>query len=277
MAYQYSPAVFPALRYGFGPGPGVVALANPAEPNVDYSVTPGSPAAISGGIPGEFGGDPQKNPLYVLAQQGANYNAPMGAMTGIAQNLQNAFTGNLAFANQALNLAFDPQQALFQQRQRDLIDATRAGEAARGISMTPFGASIESEQVARFYNEWQNEQVARMAQGASAATALQGMYSEAQQAAAGIYNNEAQNILQNYNLQGTFMNDALNEILQATKISADVATAQYEAATRPVSASSGGGGQARGGGLGQPVGTEYFQRGEGGGAVSQAVGGGGEG
>lgn len=251
--------VAPQINYGI-PGGGTLFATQPSTPTPSYA-TPGSPAAIGGGIPAQFT-SPQANPLFQFAQQGANIGPYTSAMSGIANQLSTAFGSNLDYANQALQLSFDPQQALFKQREQDLIDATRAGEAARGIAMSPYGAGIEANAVGRFQNDWQNEQIARMAQGVQAATGLQSVWMQSRQAAAGIYNNEIQDILQQYNLQGQFMNDALNEILQATKISADVALGQFQAVVGATS--GGGGGRGGGGGDASGAGLQMDQGGGGG-------------
>lgn len=234
--------------------------------------TPPTPGSVNVSLPGAFS-NYQQNPLYQLAQQGANIGGYQTQMGNIAGQLQNAFTGNLDFANQALNLAFDPQQALFKQRQQDLIDATRAGEAARGISMTPFGAAIESDQVARFFNQWQDEQVQRMATGASAATALQGMWAEAQQAAAGIWNDEIKNQLQEYGLKGDMIDKAMNEVLTGLQIQTQAAIASLQAQSGGGGGGGGRSGGARGGGLGMSA-EGPGTGGVGQGAVAQGLAGG---
>ncbi|PWT78208.1 MAG: hypothetical protein C5B60_01470 [Chloroflexi bacterium] len=219
----------------------------------------------------------QANPLYQFAMQGAGIGGLQHKMSKIASGLQSAFGQNLQYANQALNLAFDPRSALFNQRQQDLVDATRAAEAARGIAMSPYGAGIEADAIGRFYNDWQNEQVARMAQGASAATALQGMWAQAQQAAAGIYNDEVKNRLQQFGIRGDLMSKALDEILQATRIQADLAATQFSALAGTQRSGGGGGGGVSGGGLGMDPGSSGGSAYGGGmgGAVGQALAGGG--
>jgi hypothetical protein len=252
MPISYSPPG-PAPPPVFMPGTG--NLSDPSNP-FPKTVFPGAPAGINVDMGPAFT-NYQANPLYQLAMQGAGIGPGLSQMSGIASGLQKAFKGNLDYANQALQLAFDPQQSYFKQYQQDLIDATRAGEAARGIAMTPYGAGIESAALGRFYNQWQSEQVQRMATGASAATALQGMWEQAQQAAAGIYNDEITAQLKEYGLKGDMIGKALDEILSAMDIQSRVAIAEYQGQTGIQEAligaagrGGGGGGGARGGGLG---------------------------
>jgi hypothetical protein len=119
-----------------------------------------------------------------------NYGPPEGDANNIrnlAGGLAGQFQGNLGYADQALKTAFDPQQAQFKQQLADLTDQTRAGEAARGISMSPYGAGVEANTQGRFRNDWQTAQVGRQAQGAQTATGLQAQYQSGQTAAAGMY------------------------------------------------------------------------------------------
>jgi hypothetical protein len=86
--------------------------------------------------------------------------------------------GNLYGAgNQVLQLSMDPQNALYNRTAQQLTDQTRAAEYARGIQTSPLGASIEANALGNFNIDWQNQQLARQAQGLSSA---QGAYGSAQ-------------------------------------------------------------------------------------------------
>jgi hypothetical protein len=210
------------------------------SPNIAQSmlIRPGNQAGINVDIPNQFS-QFGSNPLSQLAYQGAGIEGLLGQNQGYANTLANAFTGNLDWANKALTAAFDPQQSLFKQRQQDLIDATRAGEAARGIAMSPYGAGVESNAVGRFYNDWQNEQIGRMLQGSQAAVGLQKQYSDSLYQAAQINTDAIKAKLQEFGLKGDMLNNAMNQVLSTLKIQADVATAQFAGQTHVQSAALG--------------------------------------
>lgn len=143
------------------------------------------------------------------------------SLRGLAGNMKGQFGGNLGYADQALKDAFDPHQSQFKQQMADLTDQTRAGEAARGISMSPYGAGVEANTQGRFRNDWQDRQIGREAQGAQTATGLQGQYQSGQMGAASMYA-QAAGIsqadiglqLQAYGLQGQQLQAAQAAMLQ---------------------------------------------------------------
>jgi len=71
-------------------------------------------------------------------------------------------------AGQVAQTAFDPQQALYGRTQQQLADQVRAGQAARGLGVSPVGAAEENQAMANFNIDWQNQQLARQAQGMQA-------------------------------------------------------------------------------------------------------------
>lgn len=106
--------------------------------------------------------------------------------------------GNLyGSGDTVLNTAFDPQNALYNRTQQQLTDQSRAGQYARGIQQTPYGAALENSANQNFNIDWQNQQLARQSQGLQAA---QGAYGSAQ----GLGNSYTQNVggLQNAQNQG---------------------------------------------------------------------------
>lgn len=119
-----------------------------------------------------------------------NYGPPegdAGNIRGLAGGMAGQFKGNLGYADQALKDAFDPQQSAYKQQFADLTDASRAGQAARGISMSPYGAGVEANAQGRFANDWRDRQIGRESQGAQTATGLQGQWQSGQHEAAGMY------------------------------------------------------------------------------------------
>lgn len=70
-----------------------------------------------------------------------------------------------AAGNAVNQTAQDPQNALFAQQQQLVTDQTRAGQAARGLGNSPEGAMEENQSLQNFDINWQNQQLARQAQG----------------------------------------------------------------------------------------------------------------
>lgn len=65
--------------------------------------------------------------------------------------------------------AFDPQNALYGRTQQQLQEQVRAGNEARGINSTPYGAGIENKAMGDFNIDWQNNLLQRMIGGGGAA------------------------------------------------------------------------------------------------------------
>jgi hypothetical protein len=135
----------------------------------------------------------QLSPAYL--QELATITGPYGQAQQVAANQAGGYLGNMAsqadafhniMANQAMqnygaegqllgaggqlwNTALDPQNALRDRLQQQVTDASRASTSARGIGMSPEAAGIENQDVSRFLQDWQNQQLQRQALG------LQGM------------------------------------------------------------------------------------------------------
>lgn len=67
--------------------------------------------------------------------------------------------------NQVFQTALDPQNALRNQLQQQVTDASRAGTSARGIGMGGEAAGIENQDVNNFLLNWQNAQLQRQLAG----------------------------------------------------------------------------------------------------------------
>lgn len=114
------------------------------------------------------------NPYAGLYQQGANATAGLGWGTGLEQlgggsSLINAGQGMLPYAQSILQTGFDPQSALYDRTLQQTTDQARAGLAARGLTMSPYGAGVENKALSDFNIDWQNQQLNRQntaAQGA---------------------------------------------------------------------------------------------------------------
>lgn len=118
---------------------------------------------------------------------GMGQNAAVGAYGGGA-NLMGAGQNLLPGAQQIMNTAFDPQQALYNRTLAQTTDQTRAGLETRGLATTPYGAGVEAGALNNFNIDWQNQQLQRQALGANAAGGLVGAGGNAINMGAGIMN-----------------------------------------------------------------------------------------
>jgi hypothetical protein len=114
------------------------------------------------------------NPYAQMFQQGANQVAPYGQAAGMSaygagQNFLGQGQAMAPYAQNIMQTAFDPQNALRARTEQTLVDQTRAGQAARGVAMTPYGAAGESDALRKFDIDWQNAQLGRQALGGQAA------------------------------------------------------------------------------------------------------------
>lgn len=91
-------------------------------------------------------------------------------------------------ANQLYQSAFDPQSDLYAQQSQQNSDATNASQYARGISQTPYGASLAANSQMNFNNQWENQQLSRQAQGVSAMNSANQSGAQLGQDSASMYN-----------------------------------------------------------------------------------------
>jgi len=109
----------------------------------------------------------QNNPFYAGAQGGAQQGAGLGAA---GANQQYGMAGQVGGTIPGLlNSGFDPQQALFNRSQGQLMDQTNAINSMSGLAGTPYGASVGANAMGNFDINWQNQQLARQAQATGAA------------------------------------------------------------------------------------------------------------
>jgi hypothetical protein len=112
---------------------------------------------------GRIVGQAQNNPYAAGALAGAQQGAGMGAAG--ANQLQSAGMG-------ILNAGFDPQSALFNRQQGQLLDQANVANSMSGIGGTPYGASVTSNALGNFDINWQNGLLNREATAAGAASPL---------------------------------------------------------------------------------------------------------
>lgn len=103
------------------------------------------------------------DPNAALYTQGAL--GAYGLGTGAALNAYNMGGSLYPYAQGVMNTAFDPQQALYNRTLQQVQDQSRAGQAARGIAMTPYGAGLENQNINNFNIDWQNAQLQRQLAG----------------------------------------------------------------------------------------------------------------
>jgi hypothetical protein len=139
------------------------------------------------------------NPYSGSALSGAEGAAMFGqqaAPFNFGGGMQSAAAGiNLLPWSQAImQTGFDPQGALYGRTLQQVQDQTRAGEAARGVATSPYGAGLENQAVSNFNIDWQNNLLNRQAQAAGAAGGLTGAGVGAINTGANIMNAVPQNL-----------------------------------------------------------------------------------
>ena len=75
-------------------------------------------------------------------------------------------------ATQISQTAFDPQSALYNQQYQQNQQQVNAVNAQNGVAGSPFGAGLAQQSGQNFNLNWQNNQLARQAQGAGAISTL---------------------------------------------------------------------------------------------------------
>lgn len=100
------------------------------------------------------------------ARTGANYAA------GTAKDAYGFSQSMLPYATDIMNMGMDPQNALYDRTVHDLTQQQRAGQAARGIEMSPYAAGMEADTLKDFNIDWRNTQLDRATRAGEAATAM---------------------------------------------------------------------------------------------------------
>lgn len=204
-------ALAPAAGAAIGAltGPSIPQLPNQAQAGASLygaiSAYPGQAAQYAGTNPQYANQAFQSqfnNPYAGQALQGAQQAGQMA--TGAAGQAYGSGQSLLNAQNQILQSSMDPQQALYNQLLQQTTDQTRAGEAARGLAMSPIGSQIESNALNQFNIDWQNQQLNRQIAGANAAgtagrtgVGLQGVGTQYMQQGSQYPYTQAQNIAQN--------------------------------------------------------------------------------
>lgn len=118
------------------------------------------------------------NTLYGMGDKSnTQYQGLMDYQKGQLGSIQQSQNNLYNAGNQVLQNSQDPQNALYNRTQQLLTDQSRAGQYARGIQSSPYGAALENSANENFNIDWQNQQLARQSQGLQSA---QNAYGSAQ-------------------------------------------------------------------------------------------------
>lgn len=165
------------------------------------------------------------NPYASQAQAGAGQAASLGntaalAGYGIGQSLAGAGGSLVPYASSIMQAGFDPQQALYNQQFALNNQQANVTNAQSGVATTPYGAGVVDQSNQNFNTNWQNQQLAREAQAASAAAGLVSTGSAVESAGAGLMNAAPGQLVQSatipyatYSDIGTGQNQALSQLL----------------------------------------------------------------
>jgi hypothetical protein len=156
------PVAGPTFTSGGGGGSIPKAPQQPVVPPIATPPTLSKPAKPVNGQPigqQQLATNPWSTSLINSAQTAGTQAGQQGTNNlGAADQLRTS-TG------QMLNTAFDPQNALYNRTLQQLQDQQRVGQAARGITMSPYGAGLENQALSNFNIDWQNNQLGRQTQG----------------------------------------------------------------------------------------------------------------
>lgn len=169
---------------------------------------------------GALTGQQANNPYAGAVQGAANTASPQGMAAGqgamgLAPGFQQLSSAVMPFAQQILQNGFDPQGALYGRESQRLQDQVRGGQAARGISMTPYGAGLENQAMSNFNLDWQDRSLGRQNQ------ALQGYGNAvtgglaAGQGGLDLYNGGQNTFMQGAGLPYQTYNDLINNQINA--------------------------------------------------------------
>jgi hypothetical protein len=120
--------------------------------------------SAAGAAGGQYGG---------LAGQAGQYATQLGGLAQGAYGAQNYLQNA---GQNVYNLAMDPQNALYNRTAGQLGDQVNAGQAQRGLGNSAVGGSEYNQAMSNFNIDWQNNQLSRATQGASA---LGNLYNQA--------------------------------------------------------------------------------------------------
>jgi hypothetical protein len=100
---------------------------------------------------------------------GAAYGQVGNQSLNAGQQVNGAALSMLPYAQQIMQTAMDPQNALYDRTLQQVQDQQRVAQAARGVTKSPYGAGLENQALSNFNIDWQNNQLQRQATGLEAA------------------------------------------------------------------------------------------------------------
>jgi len=113
--------------------------------------------------------------LSGIVQAGQTMGAQYGGLADTAGQFGGTMAGEAAGAfgrgNDIWNTARDPQNQLHDFLLQQTVDASRGGDSARGLAMSPYSAGLEQDATRKFEMDWQNQQLNRQIAGGGAANA----------------------------------------------------------------------------------------------------------
>ena len=162
------------------PYPGTAAAANQALAGINNEYNPAGASALnSAGLaginmaPGFFSS--MSNNANNIWDSGYNAYKNISGLAPGAISAGYAQYGALApYVIQALQAGFDPQNALYNRSFAQQQQQNQSAQAMAGVGNTPYGAGLTAQGNENFNIDWQNQQLARQAQGAQTAEGLSG-------------------------------------------------------------------------------------------------------
>lgn len=161
----FGPTPFPKIAddYGFGSGSPYLSTLLGIQGMNPNNVWTGSKSSGPGAQ--------DYNNALALSNTGLGLLPQVGS---VIQGGQQTFNQLSPYIGQALTAGFDPQNALYSKLFQQQQDQTRAENAAAGVATTPYGAALATQGDQNFNLAWQEQQLARQAQGANTASTLAG-------------------------------------------------------------------------------------------------------
>jgi hypothetical protein len=165
------------------------------------------------------------NPYAATAQTGANAAAGLGtnaAYSGYNTGAGLVGAGNslIPYAQQIMTAGFDPQNALYNQQYAQNQQQATVNNAQAGVATSPYGAGVVDQSGQLFNMNWENQQLSRETQAASAAGSLVNTGASVDQTGVNMMNQAPSQLVQSatipystYSDIGTGQNQALSQLL----------------------------------------------------------------
>lgn len=153
-----------------------------AAATVPGSTGAGIPPATPGGTVTNYGSNTQQ-------QAGTN-----GPFAGLQGGLQSGASNLMSAGQDMLNTKYDQNGSIYNQQLQNERNQTNVNEAARGVTMSPYGAGVANQADIGFNSNWQNQLQQRQMNNISGAA-------QAMNPATGLFNQSYGSSTQGYNTQ----------------------------------------------------------------------------